>query len=65
MSERKSLAEMAGEFLREAAVLIAVFGILDKVLRNEGPTLAWTVAVLAVALILLVGGCILERRRQS
>ena len=65
VAERKSVAEMLGEWMREASVLVAVFGILDKLLRGEGPTSAWTVAVLAVALSFFSWGCIIERRRLS
>jgi len=39
MAERRELAEMIGEGMREIGVLIAVFGMLDKfVLTEVGPT---------------------------
>jgi len=64
MAERHTIEEMTGEWLREASILVAVFGILDKFLRSEIPTLTWTLSVLAVALIFFVGGCTLERWRS-
>jgi hypothetical protein len=42
MAERHTIAEMIGEGLREAGILIAVFGILDKFLRSETPTVTST-----------------------
>jgi hypothetical protein len=35
---RSIVLETLGEFWCEAAVLVAVFGILDKVVRNESLT---------------------------
>ena len=64
MSERRGLAELIGEGLRESGVLIAVFGMLDKFLRSETPTVVWTIAVLSVALIFFGVGCTIEIRRH-
>ena len=55
---------MWGEGMREAGVLIAVFGMLDGVLRAEGLTARWTASTLATTLSFFVGGIILERRRR-
>ncbi|HEV3193383.1 MAG TPA: hypothetical protein VGY54_22905 [Polyangiaceae bacterium] len=63
MSERHEVAEMIGEAMREIGVLVAVFGMLDKILRNEGPTADWTAAVLVTALFFFVFGVTIERRR--
>ncbi len=64
MSEKKTNAEMSGEALREIAVLLAVFGILDKVLRNEGPTVTWAAWVLGLSLSAFLLGCTIERKRR-
>ena len=63
MSEQKPVSEMIGEAMREAGVLVLVFGMLDKFVHDSAPTMVWTVAVLAVGLFFLGGGCMLERRR--
>ncbi len=54
-SERKSKLEMFGEFLREAAVLVFVFGLLDLSSRGK-EALDFTVQVMYVIGILLVSG---------
>jgi hypothetical protein len=53
---RVVVSETVGEFVREAAVLVAVFGLLDKVVKGEELTLAWAVAVAGCAIVLLVAG---------
>lgn len=64
MSERKSVLEMAGEFLREAAVLTAVFIPLDRVMSGEALTLGWAAAILGIVGGLLGVGMTLERKRR-
>jgi hypothetical protein len=59
----KTKAEMIGDAMRESAILLAVFGILDKFLRSEGPSLLWATSVLSVALSSFVVGCTIERLR--
>jgi hypothetical protein len=46
MAERRTAAEMAGEFLREAGVLVSVLGMLEKIVHGGWPSPAWTAAVL-------------------
>jgi len=61
---RKSVREMQGEFLREAAVLVLVFGFLDGVLR--GIRSAWFyVAVFAMTAVFLTFGMLAETRRRE
>jgi hypothetical protein len=65
MPEVKTLAEMAGEGLREAGILIAVFAWLDKTVQGEpflGP-FAW--ATLAASVALFTAGVVIERRRAA
>jgi hypothetical protein len=57
MTPRKAIAlEAIGDFWREAAVLVAVFGLLDRMTRHEDLTLSWGVGALASALGLLALG---------
>ncbi len=63
MSDRKSVAAMIGDGLREGGVLVAVFGMLDKFVHGEGPTTTWTTAVVATSLSLFLVGSTLERQR--
>lgn len=61
---RKAVAEMMGDFFREAAVLVAVFGWLDKAVRSEpfvAESWGWNVFALSSALFFV--GAFLERRR--
>jgi hypothetical protein len=65
MDDRKTIAEMFGEFLREAAVLTAVFIPLDRALIGETLTLGWIVAILGVSGTLLALGMAVERKRDA
>ena len=64
-TERKSIAEMIGEYLREAAVLVAVFAILDKLVQGHVVTLWWSVSAISASLGLLGVGILIERRRNG
>jgi len=48
------------DFWCEAAVLVGVFGMLDKILKSEGLTFAWTVKSLGCAIVFLSLGTILK-----
>lgn len=63
--ERSSTEKMWGEFFREAAVLVIVFGILDKVIENHAISVAYGGAILAVSSLLLGSGMWLERTRKE
>ncbi len=60
----RTLAEMIGETLREAALLVAVFGWLDRVVQQEPFWGAWAWTILAVAMVLYVLGVAIERLRS-
>jgi hypothetical protein len=60
----RTLAEMIGETLREAALLVAVFGWLDRVVQQEPFWGVWAWTILAVALVLYVLGVTIERLRS-
>ena len=62
---RRTVAEMVGEFLREAAVLVFVFVPLVRVLeQNSSLTLAEILTTLVVAGGLLAVGIAIEVRRK-
>ena len=66
MDRQKSIAEMISEYLREAAVLVAVFIPLDRIL-SQGKTFTrqWFWITVGVSAVLLVAGITLERVRQA
>jgi hypothetical protein len=55
---------MVGEALREAAVLTAVFSILDKLVQGHEITVKWGLGVGAVAFGLFIAGLMFERLRD-
>ncbi len=65
MSERRSVADMLGEFLREAAVLIIVFSPLDRIVRNQPLTLTYVNVIVALSGALLGLGMGFERWRKT
>ena len=64
MSHRKTIVEMVGEFLREAAVLVLVFGFLDVFVNGRPLSAVWTGFVLLVSALALTWGILLERERK-
>lgn len=63
MAERRSAGELIGETLREAGILVLVFGLLDAFVRdNKPPSIVWTSWVVGLGLFGIVVGCILELR---
>ena len=61
----KTWAEMSAEALREAAVLVLVFGLLDKLVFEHPTSVGWVASVVGVALLSFVLGCVLERARRA
>jgi hypothetical protein len=51
---------MFSEALREAAILIAVFGWLDKAVKNEPFEWRWGLIMLSFALALFLIGALIE-----
>jgi hypothetical protein len=66
MSERKSVVEMLGEYLREGAVLAGVFIPLDRVVGQRA-SLTWNYiwVTLGVSFGLLAAGIVMETRRPQ
>jgi hypothetical protein len=54
-----------GEFWCEAAVLVAVFGMLERIMKHEELTIAWTVAALGCATLFLGVGIVLKTWSRS
>jgi hypothetical protein len=64
VNERKTTAEMGGEFLREAAVLTAVFIPLDFVMVSEPLTVWAWIAILGISGGSFAAGVAVERVRK-
>jgi hypothetical protein len=64
VDRQKTTAEMISEYLREAAVLVAVFIPLDRIL-SQGKTFTrqWFWITVGISTLLLVAGITLERVR--
>jgi len=60
----RTLAEMIADTLREAALLVAVFGWLDRVVQQEPFWGTWAWTILGVAMALYVMGVAIERLRS-
>jgi hypothetical protein len=66
MASKKTIAlEAVGDFWCEAAVLVAVFGLLDRIMRHDDLTLGWGFTAIAVAIILLLIGIAVRIRARS
>jgi hypothetical protein len=64
-NEIKTVAEMIGEYLREAAVLVGVFAILDKLVEGREVTWTWLSIAIAFSGVLLAAGIVIERSRKA
>jgi hypothetical protein len=62
-SDRRSALEMIGEFMREAAVLVAVFMPLDMTIEGKPWTGARVAGTAVISLGLLAAGVIIEKFR--
>jgi hypothetical protein len=61
---KKSVAEMLSEFLREAAVLTAVFLPMDRVVaQREDLTWGWLSITISISLFLFVVGVMVELKK--
>ncbi len=63
-SASKTVAEMIADALREAGLLTAVFGWLDRTIQGEPFWGTWGWTVLGVALLLFAAGAALEVLRS-
>jgi hypothetical protein len=60
---RMTVLEMIGEFLREAGVLILVFGFLERTIDSSGTHHPSSVAIVGLSAACFVAGVIFERVR--
>ena len=64
--DKKTVAEMFGEFLREAAVLTAVFLPMDRVVgQREDLTWSWLWITVSISLLLFAVGVMLDLLRKG
>ncbi len=64
VQERKTVAEMFGEAIREIEVLVAVFIPLDVLVAEGRFSWRWFLATVAIATPLFFFGIVLERIRR-
>jgi hypothetical protein len=62
---RRSVQEMLGEFLREAGVLVLVFGFLDLYMTERPVTFWFAIGILSLSGFLLVSGILAEITRRD
>jgi len=60
-----TLAQMIGDTLREAALLVAVFGWLDRVVQQEPFWGPWAWTILGASAALYFAGVLIERYREE
>jgi len=61
--ERHTIAEMIGELLRDAAVLVAVFAPLDDLINGKPLTFYGVSTIVGLVLVLAVTGIAIEVKR--
>jgi hypothetical protein len=64
-TEPKSWQEMSAEALREVAVLVLVFGLLDRYMFDHATSGDWAATIVLVAVATFVAGAVLERARRT
>ena len=64
MIVKRSLFEMGSDFFREAAVLVAVFGFLDKAINEIPVSFLYAGIILGISFGLFMLGFILEFLRE-
>jgi hypothetical protein len=56
-----TIETMVSEYFREAAVLVLVFALLDKLISPQGVSVDWIIGTILVSFGLLIAGIIVER----
>ena len=64
-THRKSILEMLGEFLREAGVLVLVFGFLDTFMAEKAVNFWLAMGIFSVSGFLLANGILVEVARKE
>ena len=65
MDSKRGIPELGSDYFREAAVLVAVFGLLDKAIKGEAIRLTYAAMIIGASAILFVIGCGLELLRRT
>lgn len=61
-AKQEALYNGLGEFFREAAVLVVVFGNLDPIVHSGSVSTSWVLGTMSIALLLLFVGLGLEMK---
>jgi hypothetical protein len=61
--EKKTKAEMLGELLRDGAILVAVFGPLDRIAYGKPLTFLGGCAIVILVVVLAAAGIVIEVKR--
>ena len=61
--EKCTVAEMIAELLREAAVLVAVFAPLERLINKQPLTFYWVSIIVSLVIVLAVAGIAIEVKR--
>jgi hypothetical protein len=66
VKDRESIAKMLGAFLRESAVLTAVFIPIDRIIGQRAEySWTWLAGTVLTSALLLASGIIIERTRRD
>jgi hypothetical protein len=63
LHDRRSVAEMIGELLRDASALVAVFAPLERLISGKSLTFPGVFIIIALVLVLAVAGIAIEVKR--
>jgi hypothetical protein len=64
MNPSRSLFELGSDYFREAAVLVGVFGFLDKTIKEDPIYSNFALGIVAASASLFMLGYVLERLRR-
>jgi hypothetical protein len=65
MTDRRRVAQLAGETLRDVGILVLVFGPLDAFVQPDRPVAGVASLLAAVGLLLIVAGIMIEVGKEE